>query len=38
MDETTFEYEATQLVEASRRLPAHRRKASPVAHPDFDAG
>ena len=38
MDETTFEFEAAQLVEASRRFPAHRRKVRPVAHPDFDAG
>ena len=29
MDETTFEYEAAQLAEASRRFPAHRRKVPP---------
>lgn len=38
MDETTFEFEAAQLAEASRRFPAHRRKVSPVAHPDIDVG
>jgi hypothetical protein len=36
MDESTFEYEAAQLAEASRRFPAHRRKSPPVAHPDID--
>ena len=29
MDETTFEFEAAQLAEASRRFPAHRRKVPP---------
>ena len=38
MDETTFEFEAAQLVEASRRFPAHRRTMPPVAHPDIDVG
>jgi hypothetical protein len=37
MDETTFEYEAAQLAEASRRFPAHRR-AMPVVHPESDFG
>jgi hypothetical protein len=37
MDETTFEYEAAQLAEASRRFPAHRRT-MPVVHSDPDFG
>jgi hypothetical protein len=37
MDETTFEYDAAQLAEASRRFPAHRR-AMPVVHPVGDFG
>lgn len=35
MDDTTFEYDITQLVEASRRFPAHRRE-MPTGHPDAD--
>lgn len=36
MDETTFEYEVAQLIEASRRFPAHRRTIPHVAHPHVD--